>query len=145
MTPVSHQTKKISRFGDQSNLINNINLVSNQRFFFSRTFGLCRIRINSRFVSIDDRFSAVYIILIRLKSFSINVVFYFLSTGLTPQEMSLNRAILGLFLSLHICYKPNSDAIVNTFLAILFSDGIETGRDWIKEARVGLLSTRVVT
>ena len=29
--------------------------------------------------------------------------------------------------------------------AILFSDGIETGRDWIKEVREGLLSTRGVT
>ena len=75
MTPVSYQTKKISRFGDQSNLINNINLVSNQRFFFSRTFGLCRIRINSRFVSIDDRFSAVYIILLRFNRLALTLIF----------------------------------------------------------------------
>ena len=33
----------------------------------------------------------------------------------------------------------------STFLAILFSDGIETSRDWIKEVREGLQSTRGVT
>ena len=55
------------------------------------------IRIHSRFVSIDERFSAVYIILIRFKLFSINIYFYFLPTGLTPQEITRNRAILGRF------------------------------------------------